>query len=190
MHSSGNPMQHLNRPNSHSRASNLSAGGGNTGSERNFNLNLNSIKSEKKMTKHSSQSRMQQTHGQPSRLFLQSPPTASTTKATPVRKSAGSGLPRGAYAGGSKVPKSSSGHHRRLEQGSNSVRLSQTGVISGSRDFTMAAAGASSQRHGQPQYTSYQLDAVDLLSNRIHKIFREYFSTIKAYADFKEVSCS
>ena len=38
------------------------------------------------------------------------------------------------------------------------------------------------------QVTSYQLDACELLSNRIHKKLREHFDIIKAFAIYQEVS--
>ena len=41
---------------------------------------------------------------------------------------------------------------------------------------------------GKIQVTSYQLDACELLGNRIHKKLREHFDRIKAFATYQEVS--
>lgn len=85
-----------------------------------------------------------------------------------VRKSAHNPIPKG----GGRLPSASAkqgraNSHQRNTSGTRSSRVAH-----------------------QIQFTGYQLDACDLICNRVNKKIREYFGAIRAFVDMQEVSAT
>ena len=85
----------------------------------------------------------------------------------------GSGVPLVRKSGASGLPKSGGGGMRMTRPGS--------AIEKGHRQLV-------TNHQKRYQFSSYKLDACELLGNRIHKKLRQHFSQIKAFASYREVS--